>query len=78
MKKYAKFVAALLSAAGVIASSGLLQGQAALILNTCIAAAGAAAVILVPNIDEYYTPAEPALVDSEDDDEPDPDVPDLV
>lgn len=49
MKKYAKFIAALLATAGVVASSGLLDGQAELILNTCIAAVGAAAVVLVPN-----------------------------
>lgn len=49
MKKYAKFIAAVLAAAGVVASSGLLHGQAELVLNTVIAAAGAAAVILVPN-----------------------------
>jgi Na+-transporting NADH:ubiquinone oxidoreductase subunit NqrB len=49
MKQYAKGIAALLAAAGVVASSGLLHGTAELILNTVIAAAGAALVYLVPN-----------------------------
>lgn len=49
MKQYAKFIAALLAAAGVIVSSGLLHGTAELILNTAIAAAGAALVYLAPN-----------------------------
>jgi Na+-transporting NADH:ubiquinone oxidoreductase subunit NqrB len=49
MKQYAKFIAALLAAAGVIASSGLLHGTAELVLNTVIAAVGAAFVYLVPN-----------------------------
>lgn len=49
MKQYAKFVAALLAAAGVIASSGLLHGTAELVLNTAIAAVGAGLVYLVPN-----------------------------
>jgi hypothetical protein len=49
VKKYSKFIAAALAAAGVVASSGLLNGQAELILNTVIAAIGAAAVYLVPN-----------------------------
>ena len=49
MKQYAKFIAALLAAAGVIASSGLLHGTAELVLNTVIAAVGAALVYLVPN-----------------------------
>jgi Na+-transporting NADH:ubiquinone oxidoreductase subunit NqrB len=47
--KYAKVYAALLAAAGVVASSGLLQGTAELVLNTVIAAVGAALVYLVPN-----------------------------
>lgn len=76
LTKYSKFVAALLAAAGVVASSGLLDGQAELILNTCVAAAGAAAVILVPNIDKYRVPA----VDDEPvgDEGDDPPVEDLV
>lgn len=49
MSKYAKFITALLAAAGVFASSGLLTGTAELVLNTLIAAAGAALVYLVPN-----------------------------
>lgn len=49
MKKYSKFIAAALAAAGVVASSGLLNGQAELLLNTLIAATGAALVYLVPN-----------------------------
>lgn len=49
MKEYSKFVAAVLAAAGVVASSGLLDGQAELVLNTVIAAVGAAMVYLVPN-----------------------------
>lgn len=51
MKRYAKFVVALLAAGGVVASSGLLSGTAALALNTAIAAVGAALVYLVPNVD---------------------------
>jgi hypothetical protein len=49
MSKYAKFITALLAAAGVFASSGLLNGTAELVLNTVIAAVGAALVYLVPN-----------------------------
>jgi hypothetical protein len=49
MSKYAKFYAAALAFAGVVASSGLLHGTAELVLNTVIAAVGAALVLLVPN-----------------------------
>lgn len=49
MDKYRKFIAALLAAAGVFASSGLLAGTAQLVLTTVIAAVGAALVLLVPN-----------------------------
>lgn len=49
MSKYSKFIAALLAAAGVFASSGLLAGTAQLVLTTVIAAVGAALVLLVPN-----------------------------
>ena len=49
MKQYAKFIAALLAAAGVIAASGLLHGTAELVLNTAVSAAGAALVYLIPN-----------------------------
>ena len=49
MSKYSKFIAALLAAAGVFASSGLLNGTAELVLTTLIAAVGAALVLLVPN-----------------------------
>lgn len=49
MSKYSKFYAASLAAAGVVASSGLLHGTAELVLNTVIAAVGAALVLLVPN-----------------------------
>lgn len=49
MKKYNKFIMAAMAALGVVASSGLLDGQAELVLNTVIAAAGAALVYLVPN-----------------------------
>lgn len=49
MGKYSKFIAALLAAAGVFASSGLLSGTAELVLSTSIAAVGAALVLLVPN-----------------------------
>lgn len=49
MSKYNKFITALLAAAGVFASSGLLHGTAELVLSTSIAAAGAALVLLVPN-----------------------------
>lgn len=49
MSKYAKFISALLAAAGVVASSGLLHGTAELAVNTVIAAIGAALVYLVPN-----------------------------
>ena len=52
MKQYSKFIAAALAALGVVASSGLLDGQAELIVNTLIAAVGAAMVYLVPNVDE--------------------------
>lgn len=50
MKKYAKFVVAVLAAAGVVASSGLLDGQAEMWVNTGVAAVGAALVYLVPNV----------------------------
>lgn len=49
MSKYRKAIAAALAAAGVFASSGLLHGTAEVVLNTVIAAAGAALVYLVPN-----------------------------
>lgn len=49
MSKYRKFIAAALAAAGVIVSSGLLHGTAELVLNTLIAAVGAALVVLLPN-----------------------------
>jgi hypothetical protein len=49
MSRYSKFIAAVLAAAGVFASSGLLDGTAELVLNTIIAAVGAAMVLLVPN-----------------------------
>lgn len=49
MAKYSKFITALLAAAGVFASSGLLTGTAQLVLTTVIAAVGAALVYLVPN-----------------------------
>ena len=47
--KNAKFLTALLAAAGVFAASGLLHGTAELVLSTTIAAVGAALVYLVPN-----------------------------
>lgn len=47
--KYGKLIPAILAAAGVFASSGLLHGTAEVVLNTLIAAAGAALVYLVPN-----------------------------
>lgn len=49
MSQYRKAIAAALAAAGVFASSGLLHGTAELVLNTIIAAVGAALVYLVPN-----------------------------
>lgn len=49
MGEYRKFVAAVLAAAGVIASSGLLDGQTELWVNTLVAAVGAAMVYLVEN-----------------------------
>jgi hypothetical protein len=49
MSKYAKFITAVLAAAGVFATSGLLNGTAELVLNTLIAAVGAALVYLLPN-----------------------------
>jgi hypothetical protein len=53
MSKYSKLIAAVLAAAGVFASSGLLSGTAEVVLNTVIAAVGAALVYLLPN-----TPAQ--------------------
>lgn len=70
LTKYSKFIAALIAAAGVVASSGLLHGQAELILNTCIAAAGAIAVIWVPNIDKYRIPASDGEPVGDEDDDP--------
>lgn len=49
MSNYRKLIAAILAAAGVFASSGLLHGTAEIVLNTIIAAVGAALVYLVPN-----------------------------
>lgn len=49
MAKYSKFISALLAAAGVFASSGLLSGTSETVLNTVIAAVGAALVYLLPN-----------------------------
>lgn len=56
MAKYSKFIAALLAAAGVFATSGLLNGTAELVLNTLIAAAGAALVYLLPNQADENSP----------------------
>lgn len=56
MAKYSKFIAALLAAAGVFATSGLLNGTAELVLNTIIAAAGAALVYLLPNQADENSP----------------------
>lgn len=61
MQRYNKFILAILAAAGVIASSNLLGGQAELWVNTCIAAVSAALVYWVPNL-EASKPA-PAAVD---------------
>ena len=49
MKRYAKFITAAVAALGVVASSGLLDGQAQAWVSTVIAALGAAGVLLVPN-----------------------------
>ena len=49
MKRYAKFIAAALAFAGVVASSGLLSGAAQAWVNCIIAAVGAALVYLIPN-----------------------------
>lgn len=49
LSRYRKAIAAALAAAGVIASSGLLEGPTEAWLNTIIAAVGAAMVYLVPN-----------------------------
>ncbi|MGH3095230.1 MAG: hypothetical protein ACRDMV_04425 [Streptosporangiales bacterium] len=76
LSNYAKFIAALLAAAGVVASSGLLDGRPELWLNVAISAVGAAVVILVPNIDKYRIPAGSAEPVGDDGD--DPPVPDLV
>lgn len=56
MAKYSKFITALLAAAGVFATSGLLNGTAELVLNTLIAAAGAALVYLLPNQADENSP----------------------
>lgn len=56
MAKYSKFITALLAAAGVFATSGLLNGTAELVLNTIIAAAGAALVYLLPNQADENSP----------------------
>lgn len=49
MKKYSKFIAAAIAAAGVVASSGLLPEGVSDWVNCIIAAVGAAAVYFVPN-----------------------------
>ena len=49
MAQYRKFIAAAIAAAGVVASSGLLDGHAELVLNTIITAVGAALVYVLPN-----------------------------
>jgi hypothetical protein len=51
MARYSKFIAAVLAFAGVVASSGLLDGQAQAWTNCIIAAVGAALVYLIPNAD---------------------------
>ena len=53
--RYAKFISALLAALGVVASSGLLDGQAQTVVNVVIAAVGAGLVYLVPNADRSVT-----------------------
>ena len=49
MARYAKGIIAVLAAAGVIVSSGVLGETAELWVNVIIAALGAALVVLVPN-----------------------------
>lgn len=49
--KYAKFVVAVIAAAGVVASSGLLPANVAVWVNVGIAAVSAGLVYLVPNTD---------------------------
>lgn len=51
MAKYRKFWAAAIAAAGIVATSGLLEGKTLLVMNTIIAAAGAAGVYLFKNED---------------------------
>lgn len=49
MARYPKFVVALIAAAGVVASSGLLPDNVAVWVNVGIAALSAALVYLLPN-----------------------------
>jgi hypothetical protein len=50
MQAYSKFIAAFLAFAGVIVSSGLLDGAAQAWASTVLAGIGAALVYLLPNI----------------------------
>ncbi|MGH7774458.1 MAG: hypothetical protein ACREQA_19720 [Candidatus Binatia bacterium] len=50
MAKYAKFIVALLTAASVMASSGMLPPEYSMWVNAVVAAVGAGLVYLVPNV----------------------------
>lgn len=62
MSRYYKFIVALAAAAGVIASSGVLDDTAELLVNTIVAAVGAGLVYLVPNAPRLPTapPTKPS------------------
>jgi hypothetical protein len=59
---YAKFVVALVGAAGVVASAGLLHGTAQTVLVVGISAVDAMLVLLVPNIELPQKPEVPVTV----------------
>ncbi|HET6917275.1 MAG TPA: hypothetical protein VFH56_14370 [Acidimicrobiales bacterium] len=60
MAKYRKFYLAAVAAVGVIVASGLLTGKVEMIVNTIIAAVGAASVYVFPNATDTPTPPAPA------------------
>jgi hypothetical protein len=56
MAKYSKFFVAAVAAVGVILSSGLLPANVAAWVNVVVAAASAALVYLVPNVQVPVAP----------------------
>ena len=61
MSRYTKAISALLAFAGVLISSGVLDGDVAKWANAIIAGVGAAFVYLLPNTPPAGEPSDPAV-----------------